>query len=128
VRLVVVSALIAVIATAPALGCPRRVLCVVDGEAAPRHEVARFARFVHVRDVRPIVRRPDKREHVYAHERVRSANDEPELPWIWRALRDHVYARLPRYHDAKRFTLVVSPVVVTSPSDTVPGIGLAGNF
>ncbi len=54
--------------------------------------------------------------------------DAVEMPWIWRVLRDQVYARMPRYEQPQRFTLVLSPVVVASPSDTVPGVGVAGNF
>jgi len=42
-------------------------------------------------------------------------------------LREQIYSRLPR-HDDERFTLVLSPVVVTSPSDTIPGVGIAGDF
>jgi len=57
----------------------------------------------------------------------REKRDEIEMPWIWRVLRERVYDRLPRY-ERKKVLFIVSPVVVNSPSDTVPGVGLAGGF
>ena len=56
-----------------------------------------------------------------------------EMPWIWVQLRRSVYARMPRYdrvshRGQNRFSLVLSPVVVESPQDTVPGVGLEGGF
>jgi hypothetical protein len=55
-----------------------------------------------------------------------------QMPWIWQVLRSNVYARMPRYDSVdqpdRRFSLVLSPVVVTSPQDTVPGVGIEGDF
>ncbi len=56
-----------------------------------------------------------------------------EMPWIWVTLRTHVYSRLPTYERVARrpenkFSLVLSPVVVSSPQDTVPGVGVEGGF
>ena len=56
-----------------------------------------------------------------------SISDELEMPWIWRVLRERVYDRLPRY-ERRKVTFVFSPVVVASPSDTVPGLGVGGDF
>jgi hypothetical protein len=56
---------------------------------------------------------------------------EIEMPWIWRALREQVYSRMPSYeerHGRSVIKLVLSPVVVKSLSDTVPGLGVAGHF
>ena len=58
----------------------------------------------------------------------RHLDGEIEMPWIWQVLRERVYARMPRYEHKQRFALMLSPVVVTSPSDTVPGLGIAGAF
>jgi hypothetical protein len=64
----------------------------------------------------------------------RLAPGEVEMPWIWLTLRDRVYSRMPKYEDKSdkrdksRLEIVLSPVVVKSPSDTVPGIGIAGDF
>lgn len=52
-----------------------------------------------------------------------------EMPWIWRMLRDSVYRRLPRYEDIERqMELVFAPVIVDGTYDTVPGVGIAGDF
>jgi hypothetical protein len=51
-----------------------------------------------------------------------------DLPWIWQVLRDQVYARLPRYEEARTFSFVLAPVVVKGSFDTVPGLGVAGDF
>ena len=52
-----------------------------------------------------------------------------EMPWIWRALREQVYSRMPTYEKSDdSFKLVLAPVVVTSPSDTIPGVGVSGDF
>lgn len=51
-----------------------------------------------------------------------------EMPWIWKTLREQVYSRMPTYEDKNELKVVFAPVVVTSPTDTVPGLGLAGDF
>ncbi len=52
-----------------------------------------------------------------------------EIPWIWRVLRERVYSQMPTYErESDSLKLVLSPVVVTSPSDTVPGVGISGDF
>ncbi|HEX5063668.1 MAG TPA: hypothetical protein VFV99_30025, partial [Kofleriaceae bacterium] len=116
------TACVAAMTTSRALGCPRHLQCVVQpDESAP--EIARAHKAVAIPDVRSV--------HV-AEDRLTLADAprkaEPDaMPWIWRVLREQIYTRLPR-HDDERFTLVLSPVVVTSPSDTIPGVGIAGNF
>jgi hypothetical protein len=52
---------------------------------------------------------------------------EIQMPWIWQVLRREVYTRMPTYHE-QRFTMTLEPVVVSSPSDTVPGVGVGGVF
>ena len=49
------------------------------------------------------------------------------MPWIWQVLREGVYEQLPRYRD-DALTFVLSPVVITGSFDTVPGVGIAGDF
>ena len=59
----------------------------------------------------------------------RAAPGEVEMPWIWQSLRERVYSRMPSYKEEKSsLAIVVAPVVVKSPSDTVPGIGISGDF
>lgn len=56
------------------------------------------------------------------------APGEIEMPWIWRVLREQVYSRMPTYEQPQKLKIVLAPVVVTSPADTVPGLGLSGDF
>lgn len=58
----------------------------------------------------------------------RLAPGEIEMPWIWKTLREQVYSRMPTYEQPRELKLVLAPVVVTSPTDTVPGLGIAGDF
>jgi hypothetical protein len=51
-----------------------------------------------------------------------------EMPWIWKSIKERVYSRMPTYEEPNEIKIVLAPVVVTSPSDTVPGLGIAGNF
>jgi len=59
---------------------------------------------------------------------VKRGSGEFEMPWIWRVLRDQVYSRMPSYQDRNELKVVLAPVVVTSSSDTIPGVGIAGAF
>jgi hypothetical protein len=51
-----------------------------------------------------------------------------EMPWIWAVLASEVHDRLPRYEQADQFSMVLSPVVVTMPTESTPGVGLSGDF
>ncbi len=128
-RLLAVFACVAALTAAPALGCPRRLLCVVQPDAiatyAPaRIEIPRARTRAAVPDVHRIQLAPRARLAVAD---VSRTTPDPELPWFWRMLREQLHAHLP-HHDDARFSFVVSPVVVTSPSDTIPGLGVAGDF
>lgn len=59
---------------------------------------------------------------------TRRAAEPVQMPWIWGAVRARVHSRLPSYRGRNDITVVLSPVVVASPSDTVPGLGIAGAF
>ena len=58
----------------------------------------------------------------------RVSPDAVEMPWIWRTLRERVYSQMPSYRDRNDLRVVLAPFVVTSPSDTVPALGIAGAF
>jgi hypothetical protein len=112
------------LATAPPVfACPVGTLCAaVD---APRIEVAAPA---------PPPPRPLSLRIERAPERppwdLRApppADTANEMPWIWQVLRREVHARMPRYDD-DAVTVVLSPVVVAGTFDTVPGVGIAGDF
>ena len=107
-------------AAPPVSACPIGALCatIVD---APRDEVGAPQRPISLRIERAPERPPwDLRTPPPA------ATDD-DMPWIWRVLRTQVYARMPQYRD-EALTFVLSPVVVAGTFDTVPGIGIAGDF
>jgi hypothetical protein len=127
VRLLVVTACVTAMTTGPALACPRHLRCIVtpDSDASP--EVARPRSRLATFDARSVrLTAIEVRDFGDAPERL--APGEIEMPWIWQTLREQVYARLPSYEEPERFRLVLAPVVVTSPSDTIPGVGVAGSF
>jgi hypothetical protein len=126
VRLVVVSACVAVLTTAPALACPRDVLCVVQPTAKAAETPAATRTPAVIPDVRT-AQLPSDDRLTLDDLRDELEPGEIEMPWIWRVLREQVHARLPKYEE-QRFSLVLSPVVVTSPSDTIPGVGVGGYF
>jgi hypothetical protein len=123
----VVSICVAAMTTGPALACPRRLLCIVETSHAAAPEVPRTTTpAAAVPDVRQVTLASD--HHLTFEAPPKRDPNEIEMPWIWRVLRDQVYSQLPRYEQKERFTLVLSPVVVTTPSDTIPGVGVAGDF
>ncbi len=105
-----------------ALACPPGARCVVatpqisevSGPTPPKKPVS--LRVAHVVEREP-----------WTFEAPPPAADT-ETPWIWQALRTHVADRMPRYRGADNFTFVASPVVVAGAFDTVPGVGIAGDF
>jgi hypothetical protein len=106
VRLRVVAVYVVLLVAGPAMACPVGQSCVVRQTHVKLQLDAQTA----------------------ALQRPRDERDQIDMPWIWQVLREHVYARLPRYERPKRITLVLSPVVVKSLSDTVPGVGVGGDF
>ena len=114
-------ALAVVLVTAsPALACPTGARCISD---APRYaEVAAPKRPISLRIATAPA--PD----VW---RLRDASDDDDTdntPKFWRALRTEVVDRLPAYRDGN-LSVAPSPVVVISKSfDTVPGVGISGDF
>lgn len=124
-RLLVVFTCVAAVTTGPALASPRNLLFVVQPAPAPP-EIARTGTPAAIPDVRTAHLPPD--DHLtFGDAPAKLDPAEVEMPWIWRALREQVHTRLPKYEE-QRFSVVVSPVVVTSPSDTIPGVGVGGVF
>lgn len=110
---------IAVLTAQPALACPPGARCVTD--APPVAEVPAPKRPVSLRVERVATQTPWKLEQAP----VRAP--ESDMPWIWQVLRREVMSAMPRYRD-RDLTFVLSPVVVTGSFDTVPGVGIAGDF
>jgi len=142
-RLFVVTACVTALMTAPALACPRRMLCIVQPDGAPTAEVARTESPIRLPDVRAVQlqaatridfgdapeRGVDRGARTNADALRSSIADEIELPWIWQVLREQYNANVPKYEQPNRFKLALSPVVVASPSwDAIPGVGVAGDF
>lgn len=112
--------LVVLLATAsPTLACPPRARCVTD--APPVVEVSGPTRPVSLRLEHVAPQPPWKLEQAP----VRAP--ESDMPWIWQVLREEVMSAMPRYRD-RDLTFVLSPVVVTGSFDTVPGVGIAGDF
>lgn len=112
-------------ATAPALACPRGAQCLVGLERTASPEVARAAAKPRIPNLRAV--RVSPRARLTFDAPAKRDPSELEMPWIWRVLREQVYSQMPN-HRAKRFTLTMAPVVVTTPAETVPGVGVAGDF
>lgn len=125
-----------VIAMAPrAQACPHGTVCVAAGtRIATATEIPRPRSMLHVATANlRISEARDIRLDASLKVKVPPKSSNPEMPWIWVTLRKSVYARLPTYEHATRrpenkFSLVLSPVVVSSPQDTVPGVGVEGGF
>ena len=110
VRLIVVLVVLAMLAPA--------------ASACPPLEICTEAQLAMLDDARSDARAQALVELV----RTRSADNDEEVPWIWKVLKQQVYSRMPTYEKPNELKLVLSPVVVTSPTDTIPGVGIAGDF
>jgi hypothetical protein len=65
------------------------------------------------------------------HEEAQPENPgEPELPEFWITLRElrDCFPRIEGARDQQRFTAIFTPVIVTGSNDTVPGVGVGGDF
>jgi hypothetical protein len=113
---------------APAAACPRTALCL----ATEAHAIELSAPAVHAASLAPaaVAAHVERRTTDALARALRAAPErQPDvaMPWIWQTLRREVYRRMPRYSES-RFTMVASPVVVSSTFDTVPGLGVEGDF
>ncbi|MEJ7596806.1 MAG: hypothetical protein WKG01_02750 [Kofleriaceae bacterium] len=121
-RIAVLVSLLAILAVVPARACPRAPTCAVSLalERATRPPLLVVQRLP----------RPAPISLAFSFEVDHAAAGTDAMPWIWRVLRTEVYDRMPRYVDgeAHRFSLTLSPVVVAGSFDTVPGLGVEGEF
>jgi hypothetical protein len=109
----------------PAVACPERAHCVTRLDV-PVVEAPAAKPTPEKLDLRLSPRMHSALDHELAiHRAPRTA--ALDMPWIWQVLRRAVYDRLPTYRE-RAFTMTVSPVVVEGSFDTVPGVGLAGDF
>ena len=112
--------LLALATASPAVACPQGALCAALDDA-PREEAPAPKRTLSLRVDAIADRAPWRLDAAAPH------STADEMPWIWQVLRREVMGRMPRYRDDS-FTFVLSPVVVAGSFDTVPGVGLAGDF
>ncbi len=126
---ITVALLVGALTATPVIACPQGASCITTPIAraaaveAPAHTRARAVRLALTEDRAPSS--PLGRSlATYTPE----PTDALEVPWIWQVIETEVKGRLPRVEQDNRFSMVVSPVVVRSPSDTVPGVGLSGDF
>lgn len=107
-----------------AAACPRGALCVAaDAERAEIPVPAAPRKPLRVQLAAPADSLPALR---FSTER-RTARADGELPSLWAALRTRVYAQLPTQR-SESVTLTLALVVVKGQYDTIPGLGVAGDF
>jgi hypothetical protein len=146
VRVFLVAAIVLAMAPAHAVACPHNTACFKSTATMDRlakrvalgrmgvstwrvyeREVAVAAPRRYLRA--PVVSAPASPvplEHSLRTHSPQSENED-DMPSIWLELRHKAYARMPHVEQA-RFTLTVMPVVVAGTFDTVPGIGIGGDF
>lgn len=118
--------LAALAGAAPAQACPRAATCVIGLDVRALAATAPRRPPVLVRPAAPLSTSITAVAPAWTFEPpVRP--DPDAMPWIWQAVRDKLHAQMPRY-EQRSLTFTLAPVVVTSPSDSVPGLGLAGAF
>lgn len=132
-RLVLLAAALGLLVTTAATACPREVACVLmRASAAPGlGEVAgpqRTARTVSLQLAAPETPELTSTVSLRFSEPSPAADDLTEMPWIWVVLKREVHQRMPRYEQEREFSVMLSPVVVAGSFDTVPGLGVAGDF
>jgi hypothetical protein len=134
-RLVIVAVLLDL--TAPAVACPPLDKCLVSlpsttqlphvKRVSPAHGDAHAVQ--QLRSTPPEQPALDLTQDAQKLQlKPRLAPGEVEMPAIWATLRGKVYSQMPTYQKSESFKVVLSPVVVSSPSDTIPGLGIAGDF
>ena len=116
-RLFVALALAATASTA--LACPPGARCVIDAPAAG--EIAAPRRPLTLLVATPPAPAPWRLDVAPVREPT------SDTPWIWQVLRREVADAMPTYRD-RDLTLSLSPVVISGSFDTVPGVGVAGDF
>jgi hypothetical protein len=104
-----------------ALACPRGARCVIEAVTIAEVPGPKRPLRLHIEHV-------DTREPLWTFE-ASNKTEEPVVPKFWQTLREQAYARMPHYRGDDGLTFTLSPVVVTASAfDTVPGIGIAGDF
>lgn len=136
------AALVGVGLTAPASACPQGTRCIamasgmaelasvrahrIETPAAAPAPVQQLSLTVHLtasEDVNDSLRRS-----LTSFRPVVVYAEDIEMPELWAVVATTVTAQLPRYETEEAFSMVLSPVVVTMPTESTPGLGLSGAF
>lgn len=120
-----------VVAATVADACPRGAQCIANRPheiaaiSAPRIEIPRPRR-ISLRLTADVSARKPVLAMTPAHER--KDPNEVEMPWIWQVIRGQFYGSMPTFQGDQDLTLRLAPVVVAGQFDTIPGLGVAGEF
>ncbi len=140
-RVVLMAALVGAGLTAPAAACPQGTRCIAMVSGRPELATSRRTRAATPAPTPP----PNKlsltiRVSDWAdgrgplHRSLSSFRPavvhaaDLEMPELWAIVASSVKDQLPRYENDEQFSMVLSPVVVTMPSESTPGLGLSGDF
>lgn len=140
-RMAVMAGLVGVGLTAPASACPQVTRCIAmaSGMASPssirmQHMETPAAR-PPVRHLSLTVLLTASEDGNYSLRRSLTSfrpaviyAEDIEMPELWAVVATTVKAQLPRYETEESFSMVLSPVVVTMPTESTPGLGLSGDF
>jgi hypothetical protein len=138
-RLVLLALVFGAALATPATACPRELRCIVltvgqplsvyqietPAPRRPVHLALRMSSTDEAELIAPL------RSELVRFEPTVADPTAIDVPWIWVELRARVYNRLPRYDQTdenQQFSMVLAPVVVTSPSESTPGLGVSGAF
>ncbi|MDX2093613.1 MAG: hypothetical protein SFX73_37585 [Kofleriaceae bacterium] len=120
-----------VVAVTAADACPRGAQCITSRpqdlaiNLAPQLEVPR-ARRLRLHLTADVGARKPVLAMTPAHEQ--KDPNAVEMPWIWQVIRGQFYKSMPTYQGDQDLTLRLAPVVVAGQFDTIPGVGVAGEF
>ena len=140
-RIAVMAGLVGVGLTAPASACPQGTRCIAMASGMAELSSVRMQRMETPAAPQP-VRHLSLTVHLTASEDgnyslrrsltgfhpVVVYAEDIEMPELWAVVATTVKAQLPRYETEESFSMVLSPVVVTMPTESTPGLGLSGDF
>jgi len=142
-RVLVMAGLVGAALATPAAACPRGLRCIalrtapadftavrsIPQETAAPAVATTVSLTLHLAGQgAPVDRHALLHRSLSSFEPIVARADELELPWIWAVLATEVKRHLPRYDQANQFSMVLSPVVVSMPTESTPGLGLSGDF
>jgi hypothetical protein len=138
--MVVMAGLVGVGLTAPASACPQGTRCIAMASGMAELSSIRMqrtetpaARPAPVQHLSLTVHLTDEgnyslRRSLTSFRPAVTHAEDIVMPELWAVVATTVRAQLPRYETEESFSMVLSPVVVTMPTESTPGLGLSGDF